>query len=139
MNEDAQPRIPDANRLAQDRTDMATERTVMAAERTLMAWMRTSVSLISFGFTVYKFLEYLRQAQATHAVHVQAPRNFGLALITLGTVALCAAIWQHRSFLKRLGQTQARNMWSLAVIISLLTVLIGVLAFLGVLLRAGPF
>lgn len=33
---------------------LAIERTVMAAERTLLAWVRSGVSLISFGFTIYK-------------------------------------------------------------------------------------
>jgi uncharacterized membrane protein YidH (DUF202 family) len=37
-------------------TDLAFERTMLAYERTLMAWVRTAISLISFGFTLYKFL-----------------------------------------------------------------------------------
>ena len=40
-------------------TDLALRRTFMAYERTLMAWIRTATSLISFGFTIYKFFEYL--------------------------------------------------------------------------------
>jgi putative membrane protein len=42
------PRIPDA-------TKLAVERTRLAYERTLMAWVRTATSLISFGFTLFKF------------------------------------------------------------------------------------
>jgi putative membrane protein len=38
-------------------TDLAFERTVLAYERTLMAWIRTAISLISFGFTIYKFFQ----------------------------------------------------------------------------------
>ena len=38
-------------------TDLAFERTVLAHERTLMAWVRTAVSMISFGFTIYKFFQ----------------------------------------------------------------------------------
>jgi len=52
-----------ATRLAHERTDAATTRTRMAAERTLMAWIRTSLSMISFGFTILKFFEYLQQSQ----------------------------------------------------------------------------
>jgi uncharacterized membrane protein YidH (DUF202 family) len=42
--------------------DLALDRTHMAYERTLMAWIRTAASLISFGFTVYKFFEYLGES-----------------------------------------------------------------------------
>ena len=34
---------------------LALDRTRLAYERTLMAWVRTATSLISFGFTIYKF------------------------------------------------------------------------------------
>jgi len=44
-------------------TKLAIERTRLAHERTLMAWVRTATSLISFGFTVYKFFQYLRESQ----------------------------------------------------------------------------
>ena len=36
-----------------DATTLAVERTRLAHERTLMAWVRTSLSLISFGFTIW--------------------------------------------------------------------------------------
>ena len=42
-----------------DATKLALERTFLAYERTLMAWTRTSVSLISFGFTLFKFFQYM--------------------------------------------------------------------------------
>ncbi len=42
-------------------TVLATDRTRLAHDRTLMAWVRTSTSLISFGFTIYKFFQYLQE------------------------------------------------------------------------------
>ena len=115
------------------------ERTVIAEERTLMAWMRTSVSLIGFGFTIFKFFQYL---QATENVKIGRPytaRNLGLSLIALGTLALAGAAWQHRNVLKRLGIEQAKHMWSMTFIVAILVILIGVLAFVGVLTGAGPY
>ena len=130
----------DATVLAQQRTELALKRTVIAAERTLMAWVRTSISMIGFGFTIYKFLQYFREAQSTHGVlRAQAPRNFGLALVALGTLTLVGAVAEHRQFLKRVGGAERGNMWSLAVIVAILVALIGVLAFFGILLHAGPF
>ena len=38
-------------------TRLAVDRTRLAYERTLMAWVRTATSLISFGFTIYKFFQ----------------------------------------------------------------------------------
>ena len=35
---------------------LAIDRTRMAAERSLMAWVRTALSMITFGFTFYKFM-----------------------------------------------------------------------------------
>ena len=139
MNEQ-QPSRDISTDLAEQRTDLALQRTVIAAERTLMAWIRTSISMIGLGFTIYKFLQYLRMEQPP-GVHIrlEAPRNFGLALIALGTLTLVGAILQHRAFLKRIGAGQRTNMWALAVIVAILVVLIGVLAFAGILLKTGPF
>ena len=51
------------NELAHDRTYMAWGRSVMALERTLMAWIRTSLSLIGFGFAIFKFLQVMQQGR----------------------------------------------------------------------------
>src|SRR5271156_4673324 len=89
--------------LAEQRTDLGLQRTVMAAERTLMAWIRTSISMIGFGFSIYKFFQYLpEEIAAGNIKRPQAPRNLGLTLIALGTLALMAAAWQHWNFLKTL-------------------------------------
>jgi putative membrane protein len=125
--------------LAEQRTSLAVMRTVAAADRTLMAWVRTSISMIGFGFTIYKFLQYLREGEHAVASRPEAPRNFGLALIALGTASLAAAIWEHSDFLKQVGLAQRKYYWSLSVIVAILVILIGVIAFVGVLLRAGPF
>jgi len=53
-------------------TRVAAERTRLAYERTLMAWVRTATSLISFGFTIYKFFEF--ESAATEIPHNRARR-----------------------------------------------------------------
>ena len=101
MSEAAIPskQSPTATELAVQRTDLALDRNRMAAERTLMAWIRTSLSLISFGFTIYKFLQELAKGEKL-PIQDNGPRNFGLALISLGTVALIVASIQHVSLMK---------------------------------------
>jgi uncharacterized membrane protein YidH (DUF202 family) len=126
--------------LAEERTDLAIKRTVMASERSLMAWIRTTISMVGFGFTIYKFFQYLPEEIAKGNIpRPQTPRNLGLSLIALGTLALAAAAWQHRRFLNEIGATQGRHLWSISFIVAILVVLIGVLTFYGVLLRHGPF
>ena len=68
-------------------TKLALDRTLMAADRSLMAWVRTSLSMISFGFTIYKILEAFREEGAP-IHHVNTPRDVGLFLTGLGTVAM---------------------------------------------------
>src|SRR5271168_2771008 len=126
--------------LAEERTDLGIRRTVMASERTLMAWIRTSISMIGFGFSIYKFFQYLpEEIAAGNISRPQAPRNLGLTLIGLGTLALVAAAWQHRKFLNQLGASQARHVWSISFVVAIFVILIGCLTFYGILLRHGPF
>ena len=89
--------------LADDRTSLALDRTRLAHERTLMAWVRTAVSLISFGFTIYKFFQGMREAERLEtARHLFGPRGFALVMIGLGVGSLLLATIQHRAEMKSL-------------------------------------
>ncbi len=126
--------------LAEERTDLALDRTVLAAERTLMAWIRTSLSMIGFGFTIFKFFQYLPEEIATGNIQrPQAPRNLALTLIGLGTLSLVTATWQHRNFLEKALTSHTQKTWSLAFFVAIAVILIGAITFYGVLLRHGPF
>jgi len=130
---------PTATELAVQRTELAFDRTRLAEERTLMAWIRTSLSLISFGFTIYKFLQEMAKAEKL-ALQDNGPRNFGLALISLGTVALIVASIQHVRLMKALREhSPSVPKVSLALVIALVISVLGGLAFLGILIRIGPF
>jgi putative membrane protein len=105
-----------------------------------MAWIRTALSMIGFGFTIYKFFQY--QAEEIAAGNIrrpQAPRNLGMSLIALGTLALAAATWQHWKFLKSIGESEKWHMMSVSVVVAMVVVLIGLVTFYGVLLKSGPF
>jgi putative membrane protein len=126
--------------LVEARTDLALQRTLFAAERTLMAWIRTAISMIGFGFSIYKFFEYLpEEIAAGNIQRPRAPRNLGLTLVALGTLALAAAALQHWKFLKAIGAPRVRQAWSISFVVAIAVILIGCLTFYGVLLRHGPF
>jgi putative membrane protein len=119
-----------------DATHLAVERTRLAHERTLMAWVRTSTSLISFGFTIYKFFQYLRESEhVSPTASVLNPRRFGMAMIVLGLFMLVIATIQHRSNMKVLEIRYGKGPRSLATTVALLVGAIGILSFAGALLR----
>jgi putative membrane protein len=135
--------------LAMRRTGMSFQRTRMAADRTLMAVIRTSLSLISFGFTIAKFFEKLKEAGVLKGA---APaRNFGTSLVALGIVMLALGISYHVAFmlglrrerdsLKASGLVHAESGFptSLVLIIAVLLLLIGVLAIISMVGQVGPF
>jgi putative membrane protein len=122
-----------------DRTSLAIQNTIMAAERTLMAWTRTSISLISFGFTIYKFLQYMQEeGKAVAFKNPNGPRNFGLAMISIGVLALLVSSLQYRQLQKSLKPEKKLPM-SLAFLVACLIILLGFFALTNVLFQIGPF
>jgi putative membrane protein len=120
--------------------DLGYERTRLAADRTLMAWIRTSVSMISFGFSIYKFFQYLLESNLTAGqLQHQAPRNFGVALVSLGMILLALAILEYFLFLRNLSrETGQKYPISTALIAAILLSVIGVLVLINLLFRTGP-
>jgi putative membrane protein len=118
-------------------TKLAVDRTRLAHERTLMAWVRTSTSLISFGFTIYKFFQYLRENQQGAAADTLiGPRGFALLMIGIGLTALILATVEHRRSLRALRtEYGALVPYSIATIIGALIGLLGVLGLLAVAFR----
>jgi putative membrane protein len=104
-----------------------------------MAWVRTALSMIGFGFTIFKFFQYLSNQLAAGEIRPRAPRNLTLSLIALGALALTLATWQHWNFLKELRVPQKRKVRSISFVIAIGVILIGIIAFYGVLARRGPF
>jgi putative membrane protein len=82
---------------------LAVARTVMGADRTLMASVRTSLSLISFGFTIFKILEQIQKAGVAKLVREQTPRNIGIFMILVGILPLALSMFQYQRMVSRLG------------------------------------
>jgi putative membrane protein len=125
--------------LAVERTDMGAERTLMAAERTLMAWIRTGLSMLSFGFTIYKFLLYVRESLSADVLRAQGPRRFGIFLIGLGTASLVFGLLDYHRRARQLAQMSGQKPWSYALIIGVLSVLLGLFLLFTILIHKEVF
>ena len=125
-----------ANRLAQTRTDLAADRTMMAADRTLMAWIRTALAMISFGFTIYKFLSFLKGSETIHTHNPEGPRYLGLLLTGLGSVSLTAGILQYMQMLWQVGAVLRGRV---AFYVAWVVVGLGLIILAGMATRRGPF
>lgn len=102
-----------------------------------MAALRTSLSLISFGFTIYKFFESARHTMGDGApLRVHGPRRLGLTLVAIGVIVLVAGIWQHWVFLKELKRESGLQFpWSISLTASVLLAITGVVVFVTILIR----
>lgn len=116
-------------------TRLAVDRTRLAYERTLMAWIRTAASLISFGFTIYKFFDFLREGQEAPRGSLVGPREFALLMIGIGLVALLLASLDHRRHMQSLRAEYGHLPPSLSAVVAVLIAMLGLLGLAGVLLR----
>src|SRR5262249_44507939 len=102
--------------MAADSDRLALRRTFLAHERTLMAWIRTSVSLISFGFTIYKFFQYLVETKIGTTTHaLLSPRRFALCMIGVGVLTLAVATIDYRRTLKTFERENGEKYHSLTL------------------------
>lgn len=146
MNETPSPTLPSSSpgqattrpkssdELAQIRTDLAVDRTLMAADRSLMAWVRTGLSMISFGFTIYKIIEAFQQ-QGGHVHSANMARNVGLFLTGLGTVSIVMGTLEYWHRLKALRRDREFRIMQPSFVIALIMSAAGLFMFLGIVAR----
>ena len=115
-------------------TDLAVTRTCLAHERTLMAWVRTAISLISFGFAMYKFFDFLRSGQPSGQGFF-SPRRYALFIISIGLIALLLATWEHQRNMRALRAVFPHVPYSGVTVLAGLISLLGIVTLLAVILR----
>lgn len=123
--------------------DLAIDRTAMAANRTLMAWVRTALSLISFGFTIYKFLDAAVQkpGAAVQVIHPNGPKRLGLVLIALGTISVLMGTVEYFQTLQGLNRQSSapRRLLNFSVVMGALIGLLGLLLFVTIITNTELF
>ena len=128
---------PDSAKTPMDvSTRLAYERTFLAFERTLMAWIRTASSLITFGFSIYKFFQLERgEGKEFPSSQVIGPRDFSMILIVIGLLSLVTATIQHRRQTAALKTEYPYAPASTAGFVAGVISVLGLLAILAVFFR----
>jgi putative membrane protein len=99
----------------------------------MMSWIRTATSLITFGFTIYKFFQI--EAPPRTPVRLIGPRDFAAMLVSIGLVTLLLGMLEYRNNIRDLGGQHAAKQRSLSVITAALVFIVGVLGLLAVIFR----
>ena len=101
-----------------------------------LAVMRTALAMLSFGFTIYKFLGGLHAAGTIHLRDPHGPRDIGLVLSVLGTGSLIAGVLQYWTAVRRLGSSSRVGV---AFYVAWAVVVLGIVIVVGIARRLGPF
>ena len=119
-------------------------RTRLSLERTLMSWMRTAIAFIGFGFSIVELSNrFAAMPGVAPALQPAMPRYLGLALIAGGVLAVLISCLQYVLASNYLWSPQFQPIAGLregggrtpALALSIALALVGILAFVGVLLR----
>lgn len=115
-------------------TRLAFERTRVSYDRTMMAWVRTAISLITFGFSIYKFFQ-IEQAAGFRDNRAIGPREFALIMVCAGLVSLVIGTLEHWRNLGRLRLEYPGMPRSRVSVLGLLVSALGIMALAAVVLR----
>jgi putative membrane protein len=113
--------------------DMGEIRTIMAADRTLMAWIRTSLSMLSFGFTIYKVLQTL--ASQGKMEHSNSPQQVGLFLTAMGVAAIVLGTLSYWVTLRDLQRVEEFRIGRPVLLMALIMSIAGVALFVSIATR----
>lgn len=98
------------------------------------------MSLITFGFAVYKFFQLETAGVASKTgplikTTLIGPREFGMVLISIGLLSILLGVYEHRRDLRALRKEYPDMPRSGTQVIAVLMATLGTLALVGVIYR----
>jgi putative membrane protein len=96
----------------------------ITADYTLMSWTGMTISMISFGFAIYKILQQDRVKGAV-LPGGNTPRNVGLFLIVAGTVGIIMGIVSYVRTLRQLRPLQHFGLAQPALVMAVIILVLG--------------
>lgn len=115
-------------------TRLAYENIYLAHERTQMSWVQVVLALISFGFTIAKVFQALKDQQGQQA-SILGPRGVGILMIMIGLVALVLASIQHYRAIRWIRLQCPGLPTSFSGLLALMLLLLGTTALICAFLR----
>ncbi len=104
------------------------------AEQTLLTWIQSGLTMIGFGFGLGSVIALMRSEHYEHIV-IRMIQFVAVLLIVVGVISILLAIAQHRHKIKQIEKERYRQKppFNLALIIGILIVILGVIAFVAIL------
>lgn len=120
--------------LDEQRTELAARRTRDALERTLMSWIRTALAMVSYGFGLFKVLQYMAKAERGEQLSHSGSDIVTALLIGMGTGLLIVAMVQYWVAMRELRKEQGLEArFPLPLVGATGVALVGVFALMNVL------
>lgn len=110
-------------------TRLAYDSTWLAYERTMLAWTRTAISLITFGFSVYKLVDIVDRNPADRK-YLVGTHAFGFILVAIGLVALVVATVEYRWSIRVIREEYGESPRSTSVFFAGLIAVLGIFALI---------
>jgi len=117
-----------------DSTRIAYESMRASYERIMMSWIGTATSLITFGFSIYKFFQ-IEAPSERQQNYLIGPREFALGLVSIGLFSLLLATLENRQNIRALGAQYGTKRRSLAVVVAVLISILGIFALFAMIFR----
>ena len=104
-----------------------------------MAWVRTGLSMIGFGFTIYKVLQAILKEGIMLTPRPQGPRYIGLFLIGLGTLSALMGSLDYWQVARDLHRQYGTKLKKFPLVMSSLIFVMGLWLFISIILKAEFF
>lgn len=96
----------------------------------MQAWIRTAISLITFGFSVYRLTDLIERNPGDARYRLNAD-VFGFILVGIGFVALAIATLEYRQSIRVLRAEYGQSPRSTAVFFAALIAALGLFALIS--------